>query len=502
MALNSLFSPNGLSVGNLFNPTDVVWANGDITAGNTVTANYFLGNGAFLTGIPVGNTTVSNTAPVSAQQGDVWIQANTGTQYIYFTSSGNSQWAEMEAAISISSSTGANIDLTAVSSNIIPTANITYDIGNTSNRFRDIYLANSTIYLGDAEISANGSNVVIASAVIASATVGNMNNDSTGYMSLPVGNTAQRPVAPTAGMIRFNTTTNSPEWYDPIGNQWLNLSQGPNYNVEYLVIAGGGGGGAGRGGGGGAGGYLTDTGISVSVGTSYTVTVGAGGTAGIPSAQGTSGGNSVFSSITSIGGGAGGTGFVSSNNNGLSGGSGGGGAALSAPTGGTGGSATPGQGFAGASSQTGGEGYSGGGGGGASAAGTTGSVGNAPAGNGGSGTASSITGTSVTYAGGGGGGNYSAAPSPARVGGTGGSGGGGNGGAWGDGPGVQVSATAGTTNRGSGGGGGGNSQGGAAGGSGIVIIRYLGAQRGSGGTVTSSGGYTIHTFNSSGTYTA
>ena len=40
------------------------------------------------------------------------------------------------------------------------------------------------------------------------------------------------------------------------------------------------------------------------------------------------------------------------------------------------------------------------------------------------------------------------------------------------------------------------------GGSGIVIIRYFGAQRGTGGTVTSSGGYTIHTFTSSGTYTA
>jgi hypothetical protein len=35
-----------------------------------------------------------------------------------------------------------------------------------------------------------------------------------------------------------------------------------------------------------------------------------------------------------------------------------------------------------------------------------------------------------------------------------------------------------------------------------VIIRYAGAQRGSGGTVTSSGGFTIHTFTSSGTYTA
>jgi hypothetical protein len=40
------------------------------------------------------------------------------------------------------------------------------------------------------------------------------------------------------------------------------------------------------------------------------------------------------------------------------------------------------------------------------------------------------------------------------------------------------------------------------GGSGVVIISYAGAQRGTGGTVTSFGGNTIHTFTSSGTYTA
>jgi hypothetical protein len=33
-----------------------------------------------------------------------------------------------------------------------------------------------------------------------------------------------------------------------------------------------------------------------------------------------------------------------------------------------------------------------------------------------------------------------------------------------------------------------------------VILRYLGTQRGSGGTVVSSGGYTYHTFTSSGTF--
>jgi hypothetical protein len=39
------------------------------------------------------------------------------------------------------------------------------------------------------------------------------------------------------------------------------------------------------------------------------------------------------------------------------------------------------------------------------------------------------------------------------------------------------------------------------GGKGVVIIRYLGAQAATGGTITSSGGYTIHTFNDSGTFT-
>jgi hypothetical protein len=63
--------------------------------------------------------------------------------------------------------------------------------------------------------------------------------------------------------------------------------------------------------------------------------------------------------------------------------------------------------------------------------------------------------------------------------------------------------TAGTANRGGGGGGYGNSDfAGAAGGSGVVIVRYAGSQRGTGGTVTSAGGFTYHTFTSSGTYTA
>jgi hypothetical protein len=78
--------------------------------------------------------------------------------------------------------------------------------------------------------------------------------------------------------------------------------------VEYLVVAGGGGGGSNVGGGGGAGGYRAGTGFSVSAGTTYSITVGAGGTGNATDGVAAgSGNNSVFSStITSAGGGGGG----------------------------------------------------------------------------------------------------------------------------------------------------------------------------------------------------
>jgi hypothetical protein len=268
------------------------------------------------------------------------------------------------------------------------------------------------------------------------------------------------------------------------------------YAVEYLVVAGGAGGGANIGGGGGAGGYRTATGFSVTSGTSYTVTVGAGGAGGIPAGstyQGVAGSNSVFSTITSTGGGGGGYASAAGAINGTAGGSGGGGGSLidTAANDASGGSGTSGQGNRGGNVSSSARG-SGGGGGASAAGGDTSSDTN---GAGGAGTASSISGSSVTYAGGGGGGGY---PNNGGAGGAGGGGAGAN-------P-TNGTGTAGTANRGGGGGGGGGGVApggvGGAGGSGIVVVTYIGSQRGTGGTVTSVGGYTIHTFTSSGTYTA
>jgi hypothetical protein len=47
-----------------------------------------------------------------------------------------------------------------ISSNLIPDANLTYDLGSTTNRWKDLYLSGNTIFLGDAEISYDGAKVV------------------------------------------------------------------------------------------------------------------------------------------------------------------------------------------------------------------------------------------------------------------------------------------------------------------------------------------------------
>jgi len=323
----------------------------------------------------------------------------------------------------------------------------------------NVSVAGGTINLASSSIVSNANSMTFRS----SSGIINMNTN-TGAFTPPTGTVAQRPSSLAVGMSRWNTDYG---WYEIwTGTTWQAITSGPSYSVNYLVVAGGGGGSNAGGGGGGAGGFITDVATLATTGV-YAITVGSGG-----STSGTSGTNSSFGSIATAIGGGGGDGGA-----GYSGGSGGGNNGLG----------TAGQGNNGGGGVSG----AGGGGGGAGAVGgdasgySSGGSGDSYGGNGGIGIVSALSGTSIYYAGGGGGGK-SIFLGP------------GSGGQNGNGGGN-------TPNRGGGGYGAivnpgpSPSQGG---GSGIVIISYAGAQRGTGGTVTSSGGNTIHTFTSSGTYTA
>ena len=55
--------------------------------------------------------------------------------------------------------------------------------------------------------------------------------EATDYLQIPTGTTAQRPSSPSAGYIRFNTTTTKLEAYD--GSSWINVGDA----VETSMIA-------------------------------------------------------------------------------------------------------------------------------------------------------------------------------------------------------------------------------------------------------------------------
>ena len=383
--------------------------------------------------------------------------------------------------------TKANVaDLTTA--NVIEGANLYF----TNTRVVSALTAGANI-----SIAANGRITALTQGGGASATsVSDQINTSTGYFDLPSGTFAQRPGSPPSGAIRFNTSNNWLEYY--YDNAWysINSTNLSLYTIDYFVVAGGGAGG--NQGGGGAGGYLASN-TNVTAGVSYTVTIGAGGTyPGAQSGYGYSGSNSTFI-VTATGGGGGAAYGFNPPKDGLSGGSGGGGGSQSGQNG-AGGLGTPGQGFNGGAGNSNGATYdTGGGGGGASQAGAGGA--GSTGGNGGNGIANpfpgstvgvNVTGTYYVAGGGGGAGGGPAVPSGATS--SGGNGGGGGG--------IRNgTATAGTINTG-GGGGAGVQNGGASGGKGVVVIRYAGTQRGTGGNITTSGGYVFHTFNDTGTFTA
>jgi hypothetical protein len=122
----------------------------DVTASNinasNITANYFIGNGSTLTSIVSGNIV-----------GQVANALVAGTVYT------NSQ-PNITSMGNLTSLTLGG----PVTGNIVPSANITYDLGNISNRYRDLWLSNSTIYLGNVTISATDNKLKINEAEVLS----------------------------------------------------------------------------------------------------------------------------------------------------------------------------------------------------------------------------------------------------------------------------------------------------------------------------------------------
>jgi hypothetical protein len=206
LGYNNNLTISGNGIGNIqANSTMVPAQDGvyDLGAVNrrfgSVHGQFFYGNGRFLTGVSGGGSgggqvTFSNSAPLVANVGDIWIEADTAVQYIYFNDNTSNQWAEMEAYQSFSAGAA---DLTQVTSNVLPTVNNTYSLGNSSLRWNSVWSQSVT-----------AANVAVTG----------------GFLQLPVytSNTARNAAisSPASGMIVL--VGNTFQGYN--GTAWINLN--------------------------------------------------------------------------------------------------------------------------------------------------------------------------------------------------------------------------------------------------------------------------------------
>jgi hypothetical protein len=327
---------------------------------------------------------------------------------------------------------------TAKNSEIATSSIIVFNSGGGGPTIANVVVTDSNYTNTFAAIETTGSYIKIYGTGFVSNTIVVVNANNVPTINVTYTSATELRVAlPTIqniNTIKFNVV-------DPGNSKYTYLFSG--YIAQYLVVGGGGGGGTGNGGGGGGAGGMLAGGTTFLPGTSYTITVGAGGITAGDGANSNLTGGSV--NLTGLKGGAGGTdGYPGGTWTVGNGGSGtygsGGGAGRDTNLSPdpvlyrTGGQGTPGQGNPGGN----GPGNAGGGGG-AGSAGTpdvpNGQGGNGAlwpytnsyyAGGGGGTTAFNPAGNNPSPGGGGKGGGYSG-QSPAATTGTPGTGGGGGG---------------------------------------------------------------------------
>jgi hypothetical protein len=137
------------------------FVNGVVSATGNVTGNYILGNGALLTGVI---TSVANI--------------NNGTSNVTVVSSGGNVTVGVGGTGNVAVFANNAVTFAA---NLLPAANVTYSLGSNTARWQDLWIANSTIYLGDAVLGAigntltvNGANVLTGNAGFIFSTTGNV----------------------------------------------------------------------------------------------------------------------------------------------------------------------------------------------------------------------------------------------------------------------------------------------------------------------------------------
>jgi hypothetical protein len=103
------------------------------------------------------SVTISDASPGSPSAGDLWWSANTNQLFIYYTDVDSNQWVEATTPgpVGPTGPTGPTANLSSLASSLIPSSNVTFDLGSQSMSWRDLYLSGNTIFLSTSQITLN-----------------------------------------------------------------------------------------------------------------------------------------------------------------------------------------------------------------------------------------------------------------------------------------------------------------------------------------------------------
>jgi hypothetical protein len=169
----------------------------------------------------VGNLTTGNYFPALVSTSATGNKPlNVSGSYTFDTANAKFVAGNVEATYDVSGSTLTGALTTAtqpnvtslgtltsleVAGDITPDANVTYDLGNNTNRFRDLYLSGSSITLGFQEITSNATHTTFTNRVTADQFIGNV----VGILSGDAGNISNVQGANVAGQVNFAATANA-----------------------------------------------------------------------------------------------------------------------------------------------------------------------------------------------------------------------------------------------------------------------------------------------------
>lgn len=181
-----------------------------------------------------GNTSQHST--FTGAQGEVTIDTDKNTAIIHdgSTAGGFALAKEQNAALT-GNTTAANLSVTGtlsvgtVNTDIIPSANVTYSLGNTTNRWANLFLSGNTIVLGDQTISSNSTGLNLSGSLYLNDTAVPSTTDTSNASNLTTG---------TVATARLGSGTANSTTYLAGDQTWKTVAGGGgNTNLSYSANA-------------------------------------------------------------------------------------------------------------------------------------------------------------------------------------------------------------------------------------------------------------------------